>query len=137
MKITGVSLCFLLVAAASVRADSFSFRDNYFKNSAIALPSLSLKVDRTVDLHRNAWTFSAVNEGPQGFLSLIDPSQRPVTLAATLTKAPKAAVSKRASVLPFVRPDETVDYKLSVQKPRPGMDYKLTIVPGESANTLR
>jgi hypothetical protein len=123
MKITGILACLPLLAAASARADSFSFRDHYFKNSTIDLPGLSLKgADRPVDWHRNAWTFSAVNEGPQRFLSLIDPSQRPVKLAATLTKAAKPR--PRTSELSFVRPDETIDYKLAVQKPKPGMVYR-------------
>lgn len=137
MKNTGILVCFLLLAAASVRADSFSFRDNYFKNGTIALPGRSLpRESHTADGDRGAWTSSIFNEGPLGFLSLIDPSQRPVKLA-TLAKAPKVSTSRKASVLPFVRPDETINYKLSVVKPKPGVDYKLTIVPGESKGALR
>lgn len=137
MKITGMFACFLLLAAASVRADSFSFRDNYFRNSTIDLPASPLsRGTHIADWNRDAWTFSAVNEGPLGFLSHIDPSPRPVKLA-TVAKAPRAPGTRKSPALPFIRPDEVIDYKLSVRKPRPGMDYKLRVVPGEPAETLR
>lgn len=135
MKITGVSLCFLVLSAASVRADSFSFREHYFKNLTSDAAAKSLPGGRHLaDWDHNTWTFSAVNEGPAGFLSQIDPSQRPAK-AVKIAKAEKP--SRPKSVLPFVRPDETIDYKLSVQTPKAGMDYKLKLIPGGDAETLR
>jgi hypothetical protein len=134
MKITGVSLCFLMLAAASLRADSFSFRDNYFKHSTSALPGLAQKGAHVADWDRNTWTFSAVNEGPQGFLSQIDPGQRP---AKPVKIAQADRVGQKGSALPFIRPDETIDYKLSVRKPKAGTDYKLRLIPGREAETLR
>lgn len=137
MKFTGILACFLLLATASVRADSFSFRDNYFKNGTIDLRGLSLPRERhTARGDQEPWTLPIFNEGPLGFLSSIDPTQRPVKLA-TLRKTPKVSPSRKVSVLPFVRPDETINYQLSVVKPKPGVDYKLTIVPGESKGTPR
>ena len=140
MKITGILACLLLLTAASVRADSVSFRDHYFNFKSMAPEARESSLKRgahTADWDPNTWTFSAVNEGPSWFLSQIDPSQRPAKPVAVAKTAKAPKTSRPASVLPFVRPDETIDYKLSVLKPKEGMDYKLKVVPGQSADTLR
>ena len=126
MKITGILACFLLLTAGSVRADSFSFRDNYFKNPTIGLSGLSLK-DWAGNKARN-FSFHQGNEGPVDLLA-----KNGLTLSRPRVKDPTA----RITFTPVRPPDPKTDYKTPLRQPRSGFDYKLRLLPTDVAEAAR